>query len=76
MIHAGRGRLYAWAVSSGGSAMRARTLAFLTLATAAGPAFATTPVPILSAPVPGLGLIGVIATAVAALVIGWWRMRK
>lgn len=40
-------------------------------------ALATTAIPLaFSAPVPGLGLAGVLATGIAAAVIGWWRMRK
>lgn len=55
--------------------MSARMLILAALAAAAVPAYATT---VVSAPqpVPGLGLLGVAATGVVALVIGWWRMRK
>ena len=56
--------------------MRLRTFAFVTLVASAGPALATTAIPIPSFPVPGLGFLGVLATGAVAVVIAWWRMRK
>jgi hypothetical protein len=56
--------------------MTSRTLVLLALCAAAGPAHATMAIIPFSTPVPGLGLFGVAATGVAALVIAWWRMRK
>lgn len=54
-----------------------RAVAAAVLAVASPAAFATSAIPIaLSAPVPGLGFAGVLATGIAAAVIGWWRMRK
>ena len=52
-------------------------LMFLLLAGAiAAPVHATMAVALPASPVPALGLLGVAATGVVALVIGWWRMRK
>lgn len=56
--------------------MTRRALALATLFAAAAPAHATMAVVPLSFPVPGLGFLGVAATGVAAILIGWWRMRK
>jgi hypothetical protein len=56
--------------------MPARALALVVLAATAGPAVATTAIPLPSFAVPGLGFLGVLATGVVAVVIGWWRMRK
>lgn len=53
-----------------------RVLAMLALVASAPAAHATmVPIPV-SFPVPGLGFLGVAATGVVAVLIGWWRMRK
>jgi len=56
--------------------MQTRMMLLLLAGAIAVPVHATMTVVLPATPVPALGLLGVAATGVVALVIGWWRMRK